>query len=378
MKKTTSILKVFTVAVFLLVGPRIFAQQQVIQNLTVVDSLVISSLSDTSMIGSAITAPFRQLIIDQYGTVRSGDEYIPKINCYMSGDSLGIVYSEIPSWQAKPFVLYVECPMDAKVGIGTQNPVNKLDVLGSGYFSGNLGIGTPTPTQNLQVVGNAIFSGNLGIGVVNPTQPLHVVGNGILSGNLGIGTTSPQAKLDVNGQIKSDIQFHLGGNYDPVNGRGITVDNGGATSWELLTLKNITGTHLRVIGNGNVGIGCNSPQYKLQVNGSVKAMHVLVTATGCDFVFEDKYKLPSIAERKAFIKEYKHLPNIKPAKDMQENGMDISTTTEGLLQNIEEITLYQITHDEKIILLLKQQEELKSENQKLKEEIDLIKALLKK
>ena len=347
MKKTTSIFKVFAVSVLLLISTALFSQQQVIENLKVVDSLVISSLERNPIppaVGGDVTSPYRHLIIDAYGRVRAGGEYIPKPNCYLSSDSLGIVPSEIPSWSSKPYVLYVECPVEAKVGIGTQNPVNKLDVIGSGYFSDNVGIGLNNPQSKLDVNGlirgKALFTSGYAI------QALNTIGNSVVS----IGNHSLN-----NGIIQ------------------IFQSNG---STESVRLSAQPGAEMWFNNGGNVGIGCTSPQYKLQVNGTVKATEVRVTATGCDFVFEDTYKLPSIAERKAFIKKYKHLPNINPAKDMQENGMDISATTEGLLQNMEEISLYQITHDEKIELLLKKQEKLEIENQKLKEEIRIIKATL--
>ena len=118
MKRTTSILKVFAFATILLVSSRIFAQQQVIENLKVIDSLVISSLESPPIPPSTVdgvTYPYRHLIVDEYGRVRAGGEYIPKLNCSMSGDSLGIVPSDIPSWNSKPFTLFVECPEETKV-----------------------------------------------------------------------------------------------------------------------------------------------------------------------------------------------------------------------------------------------------------------------
>ena len=179
MKKITSILKVLAVAALLLVSSRIFAQQQVIQNLTVVDSLVISSLSDTSMIGSAIPEPFRQLVVDQFGTVSAivydnifGDPATP--------DSCSAMFGT--RWRSLPGILH-PCPLETRVGIGTSTPAQSLDVKGSGIFSGNLGIGTNIP----------------------PTQRLQVTGNGVFSGNVGIGTLTPQAKLDVCGEIRTNF-----------------------------------------------------------------------------------------------------------------------------------------------------------------------------
>jgi hypothetical protein len=52
------------------------------------------------------------------------------------------------------------------------------------------------------------------------------------------------------------------------------------------------------------------------------------------------YKLRSLAELEAFIKSNKHLPDIAPAKEMQENGVSAGEMQAKLLQKVEELTLY--------------------------------------
>ena len=350
MKKITSILKVFAVSVLLLISTTLFSQQQVIQNLTVVDSLVISSLQNSSLVATnATNPPYRYLVIDPHGNVKAksirviGDTLI-------QGDPGGTInFTECdttPGWVVQPSLIH-NCPLWGSVAIGAEVALTKFDVIG----------------------GPAYFQENVGIGTSNAIQKLQVIGNGVFSGNLGIGTTNPQVKLDIQNNAATEARVFVLGAYTSriwtangiyAYGLGIGADGKG----HIYENMNIP-TPLVTFTGSNVGINCTSPQYKLQVNGTVKATEVLVTATGCDFVFEDKYKLPSIAERKAFIKQHKHLPNIKSAKEMQESGMDISRTTESLLQNIEEHELYIQDMNERM-------EKLEKENEWLKEQIKLI------
>ena len=193
----------------------------------------------------------------------------------------------------------------------------------------------------------------------------------IQNGNVGIGTMTPQEKLHVNGAIRGD----------GVNGQ-VTLkgDSGyvtiGATSqaMEFVTNKsqfvfnkpiynqsgvynvqnsnmlfNINGTNRMLIqNNGNIGIGTASPAYKLDVNGTIRANEIIVNTTGADFVFAEDYQLRPLSEVKAFIQENKHLPEIKSAQEMQENGVGINELQTQLLQKIEELTLYILQQEDRI------------------------------
>ena len=106
--------------------------------------------------------------------------------------------------------------------------------------------------------------------------------------------------------------------------------------------------------DGNVGIGTLTPQYKLDVAGTIRAQELIVETSGADFVFADDYQLRPLSEVKAFIAENKHLPEIKSAQEMQESGVGVNELQTQLLQKIEELTLYILQQEEKI-----QQQELR-------------------
>jgi hypothetical protein len=106
---------------------------------------------------------------------------------------------------------------------------------------------------------------------------------------------------------------------------------------------------------GNVGIGVYPSTYKLEVNGTARTKEVIVETGWADYVFENDYKLKSIDELEAFVKENKHLPNIPKASEIESKGLKVGETNKAMMEKIEELTLY-------IIQLKKEIDILKSKN----------------
>ena len=178
-------------------------------------------------------------------------------------------------------------------------------------------------------------SGNVGIGILNPTTRLHI-NDGALK--IGLSTSASE-------RLKNILQF----------GDGTYVQMGEWEKDDYLSFK-ASGYNFT---KGNVGIGTLTPAYKLDVVGTIRAQELIVETTGADFVFAEDYQLRPLSEVKAFIIENKHLPEIKSAQEMQEDGVSVSELQTKLLQKIEELTLYLIQQEQTIQDLRQEVEQLK-------------------
>lgn len=140
---------------------------------------------------------------------------------------------------------------------------------------------------------------------------------------------------------------------------------GTINSFPLIIKTNNT-EKMRITEDGNVGIGTalahNSNGYKLAVNGKIGGKEILIEINSdawSDFVFEPTYQRMSFLEKEKFYTKEKHLPNIKSAKDIGTNGLDVSKVMSGITQNVEENTLDIVDLYKKILSLEKENMELK-------------------
>jgi hypothetical protein len=93
----------------------------------------------------------------------------------------------------------------------------------------------------------------------------------------------------------------------------------------------------------------------------MKAKQLSVSLAGWpDFVFEPDYRLLTLTEVEQYIKQYKRLPNIPAAPEIEENGLDVGDMQSKLLQKVEELTLYILQQHQQIADLQNQINELKN------------------
>ena len=273
---------------------------------------------------------------------------------------------------------------DGNIGIGTTNPVAKLESITPNGNSQSLRLGRLDNSNYWSVnhAGNDFRlynSASSGSNVLFGVDP----GGNIKNNNVGIGTATPDTKLDVNGSVKIDDEAHSHSNIQlghEGNDR-IYADNssnkyyGGGMFFRVTPDPTLNISHnyidvMMLTDKGNVGIGTLDPGlFKLAVNGNIRAKEVKVETGWSDFVFEKTYKLPTLEEVENHIKKNGHLKDIPSAKEVEKNGVLLGQMDSKLLQKIEELTLYTIQQEKKIKSLEKQAvkiEKLEVENQALK------------
>lgn len=290
---------------------------------------------------------------------------------FIWGDGLnGIAYQQAAIFSESPAGLVFGAPLNSSgarlpITFGWRGGGSALKILPNG----NVGIGTDNPKSTVDVLGQ-ISSYLVSIGqqdlitstknFVNLSTNNH--GSMLLSSNLYI-SGDDNLKIANTHTTMAGAAILMPGNLRPNQGSIIFYTN-------PVSPVNVdapfTGTAAMLIkSNGNVGIGTsNTDDFKLAVNGTIRAKEIKVEANWADFVFEEGYKLRSLEEVAAYIKTNKHLPDIPSEKEVSENGIHIGEMNAKLLQKIEELTIYMI--------------DMKNENDKLKAEIKEIKQLMKK
>ena len=138
--------------------------------------------------------------------------------------------------------------------------------------------------------------------------------------------------------------------------------------WDLVVGNTFTSSEgilaIKAASNGNVGIGTANPTEKLAVSGTIRAKEIKVEANPWpDYVFNDDHQLMPLDSLASFVKENKHLPNIAPAKSVEENGVALGELNRKLLQKIEEMTLYLIDQSREIKSLKNEVQSLKAQQQ---------------
>ncbi|MBW0177579.1 hypothetical protein [Sediminibacterium sp.] len=213
----------------------------------------------------------------------------------------------------------------------------------------------------IQANGNIVSYSKMLIGSSNPdiggsVNGIRLDNNGtIYSAVSGTGAYDFPLYVDRRGtnNTGTSVMLAMGGFYKStigVIGTNNSINDGGLTFSTVNHTSTITVTEqMRIMSSGNVGIGTTTPTEKLSVNGNVRAKKIIVSQSGWpDYVFDPAYKLKPLSELSAFIQQYKHLPDMPSAKEVDEKGISVGDNQALLLKKIEELTLYIMQQETRI------------------------------
>lgn len=297
-------------------------------------------------------------------------------------------------------------PNSLMIGFNSTKPTLFISNSNGQNTTGNVGIGTDEPLHKLDVRGHVglidhlIFNSTSTHGVINwpeskslwfrtnatPGDIYSYTTRMIITGDghIGIGTELPAQALDINGRLNVANGVIQRGGPAIINTSDLGLYSRIADSYIRIVTNNgairfysddgIGSTaNMTIEPNGNVGLGTLCPEEKLAVNGKIRVRYeVFVHEAGdwCDFAFEDNYKRMGPYEKEYYYKTNKHLFAVPSAKEIKSTGLPVVNVLKGLTLNTEENSL-------DIIELFKRIEALEKENAELKNKLIVIQAKLK-
>ena len=230
--------------------------------------------------------------------------------------------------------------------------------------TGNAVYGTNTLGEAIKGVtangtGVAGVAGYSGIGVSGYSPGKIGMLGGVYYGGAAIVGLADIQETNIDNYISTNMPS---GEYSGLFARG----NFAIYSSSIQSLQTISPDFF-VSHNGYVGIGTSTipADYKLAVAGKMitEGVTIKLKSDWPDYVFDKSYKLMSIPDLKNYVEENKHLPDMKPAQQVKDDGMDVEETQAKLVQKVEELTLYMIRQQEKIDHLEKELLDLKASKQ---------------
>lgn len=362
--------------------------------------LIIKSLDLNS------SAPSGLVLTNGQGEISRLDFNTANNQVLFSNGTWGVIPTSTVSslWQQSGSNIYT---LNNKIGIGTNNPLFPLDVIGDARISNNLYVGggivisdkisaiTEIKGWDFKVDNDINIEGSSRLkGVTRLDQGFTFDGAKGISFTPSTNTSSAKFHygskvLDIpescaalpqpwaNHQFGGMLQIF---DADPITGQyiqnsgllnfqtwsgGSSIDasiGGDMTTSGGLLLNYFCGNDTYIntgalggivhLGKTHIGPATQTGTHSdamLTIDGKIVAKSCYIkTINWADYVFANDYKLPNLYEIEKYYLANKHLPEIPSEKEVIENGVDIVEMNKLLLKKIEEIT----------ILMVKQQKEI--------------------
>ena len=211
--------------------------------------------------------------------------------------------------------------------------------------------------ENTRVEYSLLVNQKVGIGIDQPSRPFHIRSDDAIlqidrgGSTPGIGMTAYNSDYS---QVQKSFTMYVT-SEGPDNGFFTIAD------WHQ-DVSGASEPRFTIDNTGNVGIGTAIPSSKLAVIGLITTKEIKVqNVTGADFVFADSYQLPPLREVADHIQQHQHLPEVPSATKMQKEGVKLGEMNMLLLQKIEELTLYLIDQEKRLLQVEQTNQELQEQ-----------------
>jgi hypothetical protein len=184
--------------------------------------------------------------------------------------------------------------------------------------------------------------GKVGIGTTNPGNKLEINGTGS-----GLRFTNLKSSSTVGVSNGKVLSVDLNGDIILVkDSLGISSNATVTSPWQSIANNRIQNTNTGAVVIGGLNTSNLPGNYKLFVKSGILTEEVRIAAEGslewADYVFAKSYKLRPLKEVERYIKENSHLPGVPSASEVAKNGVNVAEIEAKLLEKIEELTLYMI------------------------------------
>jgi hypothetical protein len=208
--------------------------------------------------------------------------------------------------------------------------------------NGNITMGTNTLLFSMIGQNSRAFFGNTSASTATTYAKLNVMSND--DNALYLRTTAAGFYgLSIKSYSDADIAIQARGtdanlNTFTLKGNGSIklVTSGMAATDEVLTIYNSPSQTQKIL--------------QLENSGLLLAREIKVNAVAWpDYVFAPTYHLMSLQEVEAYIKAENHLPNVPSQSTVVAEGINVADMNRILMEKIEELTLYMIAQDKKVL-----------------------------